>query len=915
MIYDLPTTAYEKTLGTKVESALTPEEQAAIRSYAFTGDTVKVLAVLVDWFDRPHTYSKETIDSMLFSHGVYPSGSMADYYGEVSYGKIVVDGQVTDWQTQSTSYNPGFDFEGLLPGLNATIDFSQLDGDGDGVVDAVIFVRSGDGQEDSMDPNDIWSFALGYAPGYGLGPYDGVYIERWNTSPETRPLRHDWDPTTFSGFDTLNDIRVFSHETGHNLGLPDLYDYDSKLDVNTYNTPNDANDHPIYDWGIMGYGGYGIFSLGEGVSHFCAWSRIKLGWVEPTVIEGPAQEIVINAVETTDQNSVYKLPINDSPSEYFLLEYRNPQSSAMFDHLNSDFSCFFFPDLSYGAEPLDRGLIIYHVDDSISPYGYVNNGTPSYAHYTVAVEDAGYNPAKDETYNPEGHVTDSSQWWYPWETRLGAAWSSDEADQSEFSPTSTPNSDGYNGPSGIVVRVDSIVGDQLYATVTDPGTDSDGDGTYDAMDNCPSVPNSDQANADGDAFGDACDNCPLVANDDQTDLDFDGVGDACDSTALVWDTISTDLVRLVVSSMGMSGRNGSLGAGGANFDFSFSGDCDASAKIYMFGASPFVAYDDTTVDYSYGYRYRFMFADEANGHGTVETTSEYEKYSAAPVMTFDSTLALQRTLWAPTNVSGCTFMVQRLSLYSANGSSRTVAGFGDIVDWDVPKFGTGSTQESYSLPSENMIYLTSNNTQPIISCLDNKRRWAGQEFVTLLSSNEGCLLNQSATVYGAAMVSWTAVQVGLEVTNDSALYGVVTTPGYTLAPPASDVYSVMNYSGEVTIGPGDTLKGYTVLAVVKDGSESDMQQVLRDGRAWIAANLLGSCTCCKGIRGNINGDTLETIDISDLTTLVNYMFKHGPEPPCMDEADVNGDHSQNIEDLTYLVGYMFRKGADPVGCP
>src|SRR5262245_50065196 len=35
--------------------------------------------------------------------------------------------------------------------------------------------------------------------------------------------------------------------------------------------------------------------------------------------------------------------------------------------------------------------------------------------------------------------------------------------------------------------------------------DSDGDGTCDALDNCPAVPNADQANLDGDALGDACD--------------------------------------------------------------------------------------------------------------------------------------------------------------------------------------------------------------------------------------------------------------------------------------------------------------------------------------------------------------------------------------------------------------------------
>jgi hypothetical protein len=67
----------------------------------------------------------------------------------------------------------------------------------------------------------------------------------------------------------------------------------------------------------------------------------------------------------------------------------------------------------------------------------------------------------------------------------------------------------------------------------DPLPDFDNDGVCDAIDNCPNVPNSNQANNDGDSFGNACDNCPNVANDDQADGDNDGIGDACDAPACV----------------------------------------------------------------------------------------------------------------------------------------------------------------------------------------------------------------------------------------------------------------------------------------------------------------------------------------------------------------------------------------------
>ena len=73
--------------------------------------------------------------------------------------------------------------------------------------------------------------------------------------------------------------------------------------------------------------------------------------------------------------------------------------------------------------------------------------------------------------------------------------------------------------------------------------DDDADGVDDLADNCPTIPNTGQANADGDAQGDACDddddndgvpdtsdNCPTAANASQADFDGDAKGDACDDS-------------------------------------------------------------------------------------------------------------------------------------------------------------------------------------------------------------------------------------------------------------------------------------------------------------------------------------------------------------------------------------------------
>jgi hypothetical protein len=90
--------------------------------------------------------------------------------------------------------------------------------------------------------------------------------------------------------------------------------------------------------------------------------------------------------------------------------------------------------------------------------------------------------------------------------------------------------------------------------------DSDGDGVTDHDDNCPAIPNGDQADSDDDTIGDVCDvcpespdndqdndavcspldNCPQEPNSDQSDLDHDGVGDECDNCTQVFNPSQSD---------------------------------------------------------------------------------------------------------------------------------------------------------------------------------------------------------------------------------------------------------------------------------------------------------------------------------------------------------------------------------------
>ncbi len=70
--------------------------------------------------------------------------------------------------------------------------------------------------------------------------------------------------------------------------------------------------------------------------------------------------------------------------------------------------------------------------------------------------------------------------------------------------------------------------------------------------------------------------------------------------------------------------------------------------------------------------------------------------------------------------------------------------------------------------------------------------------------------------------------------------------------------------------------------------------------------------CCFEIRGDVTGD--DNILVNDLVFLVNYIFKGGVAPDCLEEGDANGDGNIFVNDLTLLVNYIFKGGPDPADC-
>jgi immune inhibitor A len=289
-------------------------------------DTHKVLVILIDFIDKPFSSGTAAatpadFDSVLFSEGIVPTGSMKEFYYENSYGKYVMEGQVVGWYTSPFEHDefvstltPAYLATLAVNGANNHVDFTEYDTDNNGYLDgAVIVIHAGTGREESGNPNDIHSHMSGMAP----VEVDGIFVNRYTMQPEESANNMQ-----------MSSIGVFCHEWGHVLGLPDLYD-------------TDGSSQGAGRWSLMGSGNYNGGS--QSPAHFDAWCKNKLGWLSLNNISINKIAAEIPAVE---YNPVaYRLNrYGNSSSEYWIVENRQwtgfdiglPGSGLLIYHIDED---------------------------------------------------------------------------------------------------------------------------------------------------------------------------------------------------------------------------------------------------------------------------------------------------------------------------------------------------------------------------------------------------------------------------------------------------------------------------------------------------------------------------------------------------------------------------------------------------
>jgi subtilisin family serine protease len=62
--------------------------------------------------------------------------------------------------------------------------------------------------------------------------------------------------------------------------------------------------------------------------------------------------------------------------------------------------------------------------------------------------------------------------------------------------------------------------------------------------------------------------------------------------------------------------------------------------------------------------------------------------------------------------------------------------------------------------------------------------------------------------------------------------------------------------------------------------------------------------------GDINGD--REINVLDISSLVNFLYKDGIPPAPHEAGDINGDIITNIQDITYLISFLYKDGPPPI---
>ena len=150
--------------------------------------TVRIIVVLVNFSDKTITQPVSHYQQLFFSLGTYATGSLREYFREVSNNSVDIQGQVVGPYTlsHSQSYyaNNNYGTGNTLPNARTmaleaaqlsdpAVNYANYDNDNDSYVDAFIVLHAGSGAEVTGNKNDIWSHKWVLQSTYNTADADG----------------------------------------------------------------------------------------------------------------------------------------------------------------------------------------------------------------------------------------------------------------------------------------------------------------------------------------------------------------------------------------------------------------------------------------------------------------------------------------------------------------------------------------------------------------------------------------------------------------------------------------------------------------------------------------------------------------------------------------------------------------------
>lgn len=266
---------------------------------------VDLLIFYVDFPDCKFRYdpSVEDIERIAFGKedeksAMYPFESLSAFYKRASKGALELDGKAYKYTCSEKINHYGSDIyksefaEEVVKNMDADVDYSRFDANGDGLIDAILFCVPD-------TANDDWWSCAGQYYGEKL-TVDGVTIGHMITGNAAIK--------SFNSY--VNFTSTYSHEMAHCMGLPDFYLYSATKDID----------------GMHGSAGFEL--MDEAYSDLSAVSKLMLGWLREDEVQvyDPAKgeqtfTIVNGQSEGGNCLIIPRGDLNGYKSEFLIVEY------------------------------------------------------------------------------------------------------------------------------------------------------------------------------------------------------------------------------------------------------------------------------------------------------------------------------------------------------------------------------------------------------------------------------------------------------------------------------------------------------------------------------------------------------------------------------------------------------------------